>query len=49
MPAVEKVAWLVEYQRENSTLEGREGPQVLDLGATRSASRSAGKPQEALH
>jgi len=49
MSAVEKVAWLVEYQRENSTLEGRDGPQVLNLGITQSASRSAGKPQEALH
>lgn len=48
MPAVEKVAWLVEYQRENSTLEGRDGPQVLNLGTVGRASRSAGKPQEAF-
>ena len=50
--AVDKVAWLVAYQRENGTLEARDGPQQLDVSTTRSpqdASRTAGKPQKPLN
>jgi hypothetical protein len=39
--AAEKRAWLVEHQQENGTLEGRDGPQQLDVRAARST-----RPQE---
>lgn len=47
LPAAEKVAWLVEYQRQNSTLEGRD-LDLRRLGASQSASRNGGQPHEAL-
>ena len=50
--AVDKVARLVKYHEENSTLEGPDGPQQLDvrtLGAAQNASRTADKSQQALH
>jgi hypothetical protein len=34
--APDKVAWLIDYQRENGTLEGPEGPHQLDLRTLRS-------------
>jgi len=49
--AAEKVAWLVNYQRDNGTLEGGDGPQELDvrtLGSTRRRARTAHTPQKAL-
>ncbi|MFH1924564.1 MAG: hypothetical protein ABIP48_32325 [Planctomycetota bacterium] len=49
--AVDKVTRLVKYQEENGTLEGRDGPQRLDVrtpGSVRNTSRTAGKLNRAL-
>lgn len=48
--AADKVARLVEYQKQNGTLEGPGGPQQLDvrtLGAAQNDSRTARKSQQA--
>jgi hypothetical protein len=49
--AAEKVAWLADYARENGSLEGRNGPQQLDLrrlGRTADPSQTAGKASRSL-
>jgi len=36
IPAVDKVAWLTRYYKENGTLDGVDGPQTLDVRKLRS-------------
>ena len=47
VPAADKVAWLVGYHRENGTLEGRDGPQRIDIRSLPPASRAAARPKDA--